>query len=554
MRSTRSPATSEGFWRGEAPARHGDDYWFVVDGVERPDPASRWQPDGVRGPSRVLDTAQFDLEPVRPALDELVLYELHVGTFTQEGTFDAAIRHLRRACRARGDRGRGDADRDVPRHAWLGLRRALHLGAARGVRRARRRSHASSTRRTTRGSASCSTSSTTTSARATRRLRAFGPYFTDRHETFWGDALDYSRAGGARVGDPERGALGARLRRRRPSARRRARGLRRLAAPRPRRARRTRARDRAAHARDRRKWSRATCGRSRSGGTTPSGPTSSTTSCTCSDGGARGLLRGLRLGRRPRRAAATEAGRAADRLLAEPRPGRQPRRRRPAGGRRAAPARRRAALRAADAAPVHGRGVRRAPPLPVLHRPHRPGDRGGDARGSPPRVPSSRGEVPDPQAARRSRRRSSTARSPTRSCARSTESCSTCGESCRARSRWRSTARTCVRVAGTSSCTPTSTRRPSRCGVERLAGKAVPARRDVGRGGHELLALLRERGAGRALSLRRRRRDGGSRSASAPRSTGTATCRASARARATAFACTARTSRSAASASTRRSC
>ncbi len=39
-------------------------------------------------------------------------------------------------------------------------------------------------------------------------LAAFGPYFTDRHETFWGDAIDYSQARGARVGDPERGACG----------------------------------------------------------------------------------------------------------------------------------------------------------------------------------------------------------------------------------------------------------------------------------------------------------------------------------------------------------
>ena len=64
-----------GFWRGEADARHGDDYLLVADGVDLPDPASRWQPAGVRGASRVLDTAQFDLEPVGLTLDELVLYE-----------------------------------------------------------------------------------------------------------------------------------------------------------------------------------------------------------------------------------------------------------------------------------------------------------------------------------------------------------------------------------------------------------------------------------------------------------------------------------------------
>ena len=57
--------------------------------------------------------------------------------------------------------------------------------------------------------------------------RAFGPYFTDRHDTFWGDAIDYSPARRARVGDPERRAVGARLPHRRAAPRRRPRDLRR---------------------------------------------------------------------------------------------------------------------------------------------------------------------------------------------------------------------------------------------------------------------------------------------------------------------------------------
>ena len=62
-----------------------------------PDPCSRWQPDGVRGPSRVVDTAAFawtDEGWAGVSLADLVLYELHVGTFTGRGTFDAAIPHL----------------------------------------------------------------------------------------------------------------------------------------------------------------------------------------------------------------------------------------------------------------------------------------------------------------------------------------------------------------------------------------------------------------------------------------------------------------------------
>ncbi len=78
-----------GVWAGEAPLRPGDDYRFVVDGEAWPDPCSRWQPDGVRGPSRVLDTSGFEIAPgPRLELDELVLYELHVGTFSPAGTFD----------------------------------------------------------------------------------------------------------------------------------------------------------------------------------------------------------------------------------------------------------------------------------------------------------------------------------------------------------------------------------------------------------------------------------------------------------------------------------
>ena len=84
-------------------------------------------------------------------------------------------------------------------------------------------------------------------------LRAFGPYFTDRFgETPWGEALDYAQAGRARVGDPERRALGARLPGRRPPPRRRARRPRRLARARARRAGRARARRQSGRARDQR--------------------------------------------------------------------------------------------------------------------------------------------------------------------------------------------------------------------------------------------------------------------------------------------------------------
>jgi maltooligosyltrehalose trehalohydrolase len=77
--------------------KSGAEYKFVLDGEkERPDPASRFQPRGVHGPSQLLGS-QFEwsdhgwrgLE-----LSRYVIYELHVGTFTPEGTFDAIIPRL----------------------------------------------------------------------------------------------------------------------------------------------------------------------------------------------------------------------------------------------------------------------------------------------------------------------------------------------------------------------------------------------------------------------------------------------------------------------------
>ena len=75
-------------------ARPGDDYAFVLDGAQAlPDPCSRWQPGGLRGPSRVFEPRSP--QPFEtPPLSELVIYELHVGAFTREGTFDAVIPHL----------------------------------------------------------------------------------------------------------------------------------------------------------------------------------------------------------------------------------------------------------------------------------------------------------------------------------------------------------------------------------------------------------------------------------------------------------------------------
>jgi maltooligosyltrehalose trehalohydrolase len=73
-------------------------YFYITDdGRELPDPLSRWQPDGVHGPSRVVDPRAFiwsDADWRGLTLEDLVIYEIHVGTFTPHGTLAAVIPRL----------------------------------------------------------------------------------------------------------------------------------------------------------------------------------------------------------------------------------------------------------------------------------------------------------------------------------------------------------------------------------------------------------------------------------------------------------------------------
>lgn len=86
------------WWVADTPRNHGDDYAFIIDDhPPAPDPRSAWQPHGVHGPSRVVDHSRFvwtDAGWRPPALETGVLYEVHVGTFTPAGTFEAAIERL----------------------------------------------------------------------------------------------------------------------------------------------------------------------------------------------------------------------------------------------------------------------------------------------------------------------------------------------------------------------------------------------------------------------------------------------------------------------------
>ena len=88
-----------GYFAGTAEdVRAGDLYFYVLDRKDRfPDPASRFQPEGVHGPSQVIDPDEFfwddDTWRGKPLRDFLI-YELHTGTFTHEGTFESVIPRL----------------------------------------------------------------------------------------------------------------------------------------------------------------------------------------------------------------------------------------------------------------------------------------------------------------------------------------------------------------------------------------------------------------------------------------------------------------------------
>ena len=89
-----------GWWNCEDnDAGPGTDYGYRIDDDPKchPDPRSQWQPNGVHGLSRIYDQSAFKWSDTRfeaPPLASAIIYELHIGTFTREGTFDAAADKL----------------------------------------------------------------------------------------------------------------------------------------------------------------------------------------------------------------------------------------------------------------------------------------------------------------------------------------------------------------------------------------------------------------------------------------------------------------------------
>ncbi|MDX3379926.1 malto-oligosyltrehalose trehalohydrolase [Streptomyces niveiscabiei] len=190
-----------GWWTGEAEASDGTRYGFALDdGPVLPDPRSRRQPDGPDGLSAVVDQGAYAWRVPwagRP-LQGAVLYELHVGTYTPEGTLDAAadrlghlaalgVTHveLMPLCPFPGTNGWGYEGVSL----W-----AVHepYGGPEALRRFVDRAHGL-------GLGVVLDVVHNHLGPSGNHLPAFGPYFTDTHHTPWGAAVNLDAAGSDEV-------------------------------------------------------------------------------------------------------------------------------------------------------------------------------------------------------------------------------------------------------------------------------------------------------------------------------------------------------------------
>ncbi|PLS74833.1 MAG: malto-oligosyltrehalose trehalohydrolase [Actinobacteria bacterium] len=183
-------------------ARAGSDYRFVVDGGDQlPDPRSPWQPAGVHGPSRTVDHAAFPWSDGAWRgihLPSAVVYELHVGSFSPEGTFDGAIGRLDHLVDlgvdvvellpvgefpGRWGWGYDGVDLYAPHHGY---------GGPDGLKRLVDACHG-------RGLAVALDVVYNHLGPAGNYLARFGPYFTDRYTTPWGPAVNLDGPGSDEV-------------------------------------------------------------------------------------------------------------------------------------------------------------------------------------------------------------------------------------------------------------------------------------------------------------------------------------------------------------------
>jgi maltooligosyltrehalose trehalohydrolase len=194
--STALAAENDGYFAGAFAAAAGDRYRFRLDGDEKlyPDPASRFQPEGPHGASTIVDPHAFQWtdQAWRGAqLEGQVVYEMHVGTFTREGTLAAAANELPELARigvtmvelmplaefeGRFGWGYDGVDLFAPTHLY---------GVPDDVRRFVDAAHAS-------GIAVVLDVVYNHLGPVGNYLRAFTPaYFSDRYENEWGDALNF---------------------------------------------------------------------------------------------------------------------------------------------------------------------------------------------------------------------------------------------------------------------------------------------------------------------------------------------------------------------------
>jgi maltooligosyltrehalose trehalohydrolase len=190
------------WWQADEALPAGTDYAFALDGGEPlPDPRSPWQPSGVHGPSRTVDHAAFawtDAGWRPPPLRQSVIFELHVGTFSTEGTFDGVIGHLDHlvelgvthlelmpVAEFAGARGWGydGVDLYAPHSAY---------GGPDGLKRLVDAAHA-------RGLAVLLDVVYNHLGPEGNYLGRFGPYFTDRYGTPWGAAVNFDDRGSHEV-------------------------------------------------------------------------------------------------------------------------------------------------------------------------------------------------------------------------------------------------------------------------------------------------------------------------------------------------------------------
>ncbi|MGH2930544.1 MAG: alpha-amylase family glycosyl hydrolase, partial [Solirubrobacteraceae bacterium] len=192
----RRPLTysDHGVYEATVRALPGDDYFFSIDGRELPDPCSRWQPYGLRGASRVVAPASPGDAFQAPPPADLVIYELHIGTFSAEGTFDGAVPHLGELVELGINAIELMPVNEFPgSHGWgydgvyISAAQSSY-GGPQGLARLVRAAHELGL------AVILDVVYNHVGASGMAALEAFGPYFTDRYRTPWGKAINYDGA------------------------------------------------------------------------------------------------------------------------------------------------------------------------------------------------------------------------------------------------------------------------------------------------------------------------------------------------------------------------